>query len=339
MEPASMTSARENEDHGTEKWEEKEEDITAKTLHVEDEEEQELEGLNAFRSFWIENMSPFIGSLEETTGPDVGPMRYTDSGPPRCGIPYSAVEIFSLKVTVLEREGGLRWPLRVFGLVAVRDSRDHRRNILFQRSKDNCQILTAEDSSLVLTGPSRAIALIDPPEFEVELRAIGATPSEEKLLCGVYFDISNRSSHEFGQVQTCTESGKRCAIELKFSQLGDPLEATIEVRHFEGSSDFRGRFFAHAEYMGEEDSIVLLDSTDREVTVESDGRVLLSRRVVLVEEGAKLVLGVKAWQSGDGKDAVEDAVEFPARLHSRSNGSLNVGFCEMTVSVAWSVLC
>ncbi|CAL4947847.1 unnamed protein product [Urochloa decumbens] len=335
MEPASMPSAREDKDHGTE-------DITAKTPHVEDEEveEQGLEDLNAFRRFWIENMSPFFGSLEETTGPDLGPMRYTDSGPPRCGIPYSAVEIFSLKVSELKGEkGGLQWPLRVFGLVAVRDSRDHRRNILFQRSKDNCQVLTAEDSSLVLTGPSRAIALIDPPEFEVELRAIGARPSEEKLLCGVCFDISNRSSHKFGQVQTCTESGKRCTIELKFSQLGDPLEATIEVRLFEGSSDFRGRFFAHTEYMGEEDNVVLLDSTDRRVAVESDGRIILSRRVVLVEEGAKLVLGVKAWQSGDGKGAVEYAMEFPARLHSRSNGFLNVGLCEMSVSVAWSVLC
>ena len=34
-----MASAREDEDRGTKKWE-KEEDITAKRLHVEDEEEQ-----------------------------------------------------------------------------------------------------------------------------------------------------------------------------------------------------------------------------------------------------------------------------------------------------------
>jgi hypothetical protein len=41
MEPSS---AREDEGRGTDKWEE-EEDITAKRLHVEDEE-QELEGLD-----------------------------------------------------------------------------------------------------------------------------------------------------------------------------------------------------------------------------------------------------------------------------------------------------
>jgi hypothetical protein len=56
---------------------------------------------------------------------------------------YDAMEIL-LKVTKIKE--GLEWPLRVFGLVAVpvRDSMDYRRNILFQRSKENCQILTAE---------------------------------------------------------------------------------------------------------------------------------------------------------------------------------------------------
>lgn len=42
MEPSS---AREDEGRGTDKWEE-EEDITAKRTHVEDEEEQELKGLD-----------------------------------------------------------------------------------------------------------------------------------------------------------------------------------------------------------------------------------------------------------------------------------------------------
>jgi hypothetical protein len=74
---------------------------------------------------------------------DSGPMLYTDSGPPRFGgIPYDAMEIFSIKLNHIE--GGLEWPLHVYGLVAVRDSMDYKRNILFERSKDNCQVLTAE---------------------------------------------------------------------------------------------------------------------------------------------------------------------------------------------------
>jgi hypothetical protein len=92
------------------------------------------------------------------------------------------------------------------------------------------------------------------------------------------------------------------------------------------------------EYMGEE-HLVLLDSGDHKVTFESDGHVLLSRKVVLVEEGAKLVLGVKAWQNGDVDGAVADTAEFPARFHSRSDGCFDVGFCKMSISVAWSALC
>jgi hypothetical protein len=55
---------------------------------------------------------------------------------------YDAMEIFLLKVTEIKE--GLEWPLRVFGLVGVHDSMDYRRNILFQWSKEKCQILTAE---------------------------------------------------------------------------------------------------------------------------------------------------------------------------------------------------
>jgi hypothetical protein len=40
--------------------------------------------------------------------------------------------------------GGLQWPLHVFGMVAIRDCADQKRNIIFDRSRDNCQILTQE---------------------------------------------------------------------------------------------------------------------------------------------------------------------------------------------------
>ncbi|CAO1945889.1 unnamed protein product [Urochloa humidicola] len=304
------------EDHG--------EDIVTKRPCVEDEGEREFEDLMAFRRFWEENMSPHFGPLKAITGSDIGPMRYTDSGPPPFGgIPYDALEIFSIKVTELK---GLEWPIRVFGLVAVRDSMDHKRNVLFDRSEENCQTLTEKDSSLVLTGPSRAIALIDSPEFEVELRVLGSRPSETSILSAVYFEYTNRfSESKAGLVETWTESLKRSTIEMKYSELNVPLEATIEMWHSEGSVDFHGWFYAHMEYMGEED-IVLLDSGDHKVTFKPDGHVLLSRKVVLVEQGAKLVLGVKAWQNGDVNSAVVDTAEFPARFHSRSDGCFDVGF-------------
>lgn len=191
-----------------------------------------------------------------------------------------------------------------------------------------------------LTGPSRAIALIDPPEFEVELRVIGSKPSEEKILSAAIFRYNNNSYGESlaGLVRTRIVSTKRSTIEVKYSHLKVPLEATVEIHHSEGSSDFHGIFFAHMEYMGG-DKILLLNSSDCNVTIESDGDIPLSRCVVLVDEDAKLTLDVKAWQGKNGQDGVVRHVEFPAKFHSKSNGEFDVGFCKMGVSVSWSVLC
>jgi hypothetical protein len=51
------------------------------------------------------------------------------------------MQIFSVKVTQIT--SALQWPLDVYGVVAVRDSIDHKRNILFRRSRDECQTLTS----------------------------------------------------------------------------------------------------------------------------------------------------------------------------------------------------
>ncbi|CAO2208491.1 unnamed protein product [Urochloa humidicola] len=334
-------SGSSEEDHDTGKEIEaqpREEAPVTKKPRVEDEEAELLLVLQKFRKNWMEMNSEFFGSFEATTGPEVGPKHYTESGPPYGGMHYDALEIFSLKVTEIRE--GLEWPLRVFGLVAVRDSMDYKRNILFQRSKENCQILTAEASYLELIGPSRVIALIDPPEFEVDLRVIGSSPPEEKVLIAAVFTYNNNSYAESlaGLVRTRIKLTKRSTIELKYSHLKLPLEATIEIHHSEGSRDFHGQFFARAEYMGEE-KIVLLDSCDRNVTVESDGSIALSRCVVLVEDNTKLMLGVKAWQGENGQDAVVEYADFPAKFYSKSDGEFDVGFCKMAVSVYWSVLC
>lgn len=320
------------DNHGTE-----EERCLAKKPRVQDDDEELLTNLKGFRNEWVRMVSQYVGPLDATTD-GVGPMYYTDSGPPRFGgIAYDAMEIFYLKVDQIE--GGLGWPLHVYGLVAVRDSMDSKRNILFQRSKNNCQVLTPEDPFLELTGPSRAIALIDPPDFEIELYVPCRRPSEEKVLCAQHFQYNCIGGEWMaGQIQTIRESTKRRSIiELKFAHLRMPLEATIEVYHRGGTNDFYGRFFAHMDYMDTEE-VVLLDSKERKVTVLPDGRVLLSRRVVLVEEHDVLRLGVKAWQSRDGRNGVEDVAKFIAKIWGKSDGALDVGFCKMSVSVAWSVL-
>lgn len=71
-------------------------------------------------------------------------MRFTEKPPPPdCpAYPRTTLQVFSIKVAGIE--GGLQWPLHVFGKVALRDAVDHNRNMVFDRTRDNCQILTKE---------------------------------------------------------------------------------------------------------------------------------------------------------------------------------------------------
>jgi hypothetical protein len=77
----------------------------------------------------------------------LSPMHFTHSTPgrrPRGALVDSTLQIYSIKVTDIEDDSGLNWPLQVYGVVAARDTVDRNRNILFSRQRNNCQILTPE---------------------------------------------------------------------------------------------------------------------------------------------------------------------------------------------------
>jgi hypothetical protein len=72
-------------------------------------------------------------------------MRFTDVE--RAERDYSAeptgtLQVFFFKVKRIAWE--LRWPLHVYGLIAIRDHLDRTRNIIFARSRDNCQTITSQ---------------------------------------------------------------------------------------------------------------------------------------------------------------------------------------------------
>jgi hypothetical protein len=59
----------------------------------------------------------------------------------------TALQIYSFKIVDLK--GDLNWPLYVYGVVAARDTVDRNRNLLFCRSRANCQELN-QDVCIVL---------------------------------------------------------------------------------------------------------------------------------------------------------------------------------------------
>lgn len=97
-----------------------------------------------FRQSWDNCYLKKYGSFDKKT--NIPCKRFTHNLPPRGGTAKQTIQVFYVKVGGIT--GGLQWPLEVFGLVALRDSLDYNRNIIFERKRDKCQILTDQVQSV-----------------------------------------------------------------------------------------------------------------------------------------------------------------------------------------------
>ncbi|CAM0905471.1 unnamed protein product [Alopecurus aequalis] len=296
--------------------------------------EPEPNALDFYREFWIESYACHGISFEDET--DLPPMRNTD-GPmiSNSSGPMPTMQVLYVKVTQIT--DALQWPLLVYGDIAVRDSMDHKRNFLFHRSRDQCQKLTSlQDAVLELTGPSRAVMLMDPHAFEIDLKVRDKeSPSEDKALsynAFIYNNIAHASKASYARTEVVPD--KHSTIEVRFAHLAGTVEATIEVAVVSGSHDFKARFTARTASIDED--MVLLDSFSGKVDVTDTGNVVLKRRIVTVEERGKLLLGVEAAESNSV--AVQKWIKLTPRCALRSQGYFDLGFSKLRVVVAWSLL-
>ncbi|CAD6229248.1 unnamed protein product [Miscanthus lutarioriparius] len=255
-------------------------------------------------------------SLALSTTTVVPPMLYTFGSVPKYAIPDNGMQIFYVKVAQIKEEEGLHWPLHVYGLIATRDSIDPRRNLIFHRTRDNCQTVTEEVPFLQLTGPSRAVVLVDPVRFEVQLKSKGRTESEDKVIC---FDILN-SQLASGYVGYCRPriftSHLRCnqsKLEFAFAVLARSVEATIRVEIVDGAwpEHLGGRVTTRTASIHHE-GIVPADSGGGRMPVSGSGVIELTRRVVCVELSGELEVDVVAFRVVDNiySDAAKDSVVF-----------------------------
>ncbi|KQJ92061.1 uncharacterized protein LOC104584774 [Brachypodium distachyon] len=115
---------------------------------VEDDDYEEENPLDIYRQVWIDDYSRFGISFEDET--EIPNMHHTD-GPiiPSGARPMTTMQILYVKVTQIT--DALQWPLDIYGVIAVRDSIDHKRNFLFRRTRDQCQTLASlQDADLEL---------------------------------------------------------------------------------------------------------------------------------------------------------------------------------------------
>ncbi|XP_021313419.1 uncharacterized protein LOC110434073 isoform X2 [Sorghum bicolor] len=302
----------------------------------EDDDDFEIVG---FRRTWELCYASDYGSFEDITVPS---MRYTFRPFPKNAIRQGGLQFFSAKVAELKEEEGLHWPLHVYGLIATRDSADPRRNLLFDRTRDSCQIITQEDPILQLTGPSRAVVLIDPVTIEVQLKAKCKTESEDKVLNFSVFEYSHQDSYEEPPFLTTIYTRcKRSKLEFAVAFLVQSVEATVRVRVVRGSwpDHFRGQIMSRTASISH-GAIVLLDSRYGRMNFNKYGVIELSRCVVSVEPCGQLKVDVVASQVDDDRNVVaQGLVDFTPKMAGVSHGICDLGFCVLRFSVHWSLPC
>uniref|UniRef100_A0ACD5XQR1 Uncharacterized protein n=1 Tax=Avena sativa TaxID=4498 RepID=A0ACD5XQR1_AVESA len=295
----------------------------------------EEESMVQFRRLWEHVWGSKFGSFEDYTF--VTPILYTYGAIPYHASLRSCLQIFSIKV--MENEfWRIRWPVEVYGFIAARDTVDHNRNLLFSRTRDDPQILTPQDPFLQLTGPCRPIALIDPVDFEIQLKVKGKTESVDETFMAQCFAYGHGFG-PYGHLARGRWRGNFCTLEITSALLGSTVAANIiSADVIEGSwpDDCGGRVVSRT--AGIDEDFVLLDSGDGPMHVGPDGHITLQRDVISVRcARCAGILKVSVEAYSEGGLCAEDCVEFRPKDSFTSVGTCNLGFCRVMFIVGWSL--
>ncbi|CAL4943943.1 unnamed protein product [Urochloa decumbens] len=87
-----------------------------------------------------------------------------------------------IHVKVLASDVGFR-PVRVYGTVLMRDGLDFKCIYLFQRDRDNCQVISSPGEMLALTGPNRGPFEATTFYFEINLKIRGEEQIMDRIFC------------------------------------------------------------------------------------------------------------------------------------------------------------
>ncbi|KAI4990774.1 hypothetical protein ZWY2020_039145 [Hordeum vulgare] len=291
----------------------------------------------SWESIWGSPVMRSGGFNDITT---LSPMYFTPSAPaiiPYTGFATMALQIYSIEICDLN--DSLKWPLYVYGVVAARDVVDGNRNLLFSRSRANCQVLTEKDPFLHLTGPSRAILAEYPVDFEVELRVKDGTESQDEAL------MSSTDHHIFATADTAVFFSCLCSAKLSLETVFSAVQATIlSISVVGGRSCFEygGRVSCSSYTEG-----VIADECREVVLIDCDEKFLedglgssyvsLSRNVVTVKSEGSLKITIKEYTKSR-LVAHEAQLDFPAQHCQVSTRECVVGEHKVVVVIAWSLL-
>ena len=115
----------------------------------------------------------------------------------------------------------------------------------------------------------------------------------------------------------------------------------MKVIHGSWPDGFRGSFAAKTASIDGMDFALLLTDDDK-LPVGDDGAIKLQRQVVCADtftnpEEEHLEVSIEA-NNGVAEEGYDDALLFKPQRCGRLSGVLNVGSCEIEVTVAWSLV-
>ncbi|KAF2920891.1 uncharacterized protein [Oryza sativa Japonica Group] len=210
-----------------------------------------------------------------------------------------SVNVIAIKVT----ESDVSYPISIFGTVLARDVYDYRCIYLFRRGRDDAQIITSPEDTLLLTGPNRALAASDNIYFEFHLKIKGDEGVDKDFSKGL---LEHSTICYTKQPMTLSLESLLSTIEFVYTPVPCAVEASVAVS-IKGlvSSKFSGKVTAWTSG-DDENKIILYDSevkgTNR--ALGPGGSIDLTRRFVAVKLDDTLVLNVSV-SEGDHHEEAE----------------------------------
>ncbi|XBI49374.1 hypothetical protein VPH35_112944 [Triticum aestivum] len=270
----------------------------------------------------------------DSQGATLRSMQFTHNMPGLNSSPGSAtptLQIFSIKLA--EIAGGFKWPLFVYGVVAVGGVADHNRNLLFTCNRSQAQELKEDDRILCLIDPSRAIVFMDRVDFEIQLKVKALISYMDCYDDGYGPDVSTFSvSNCFCTLEFCVQTVVKDDWSWPF-EYGGRFACSPLSRKFVFTDSGVTRAINPSS-----SQIVLLDSKDGAWMKKCCGGYLhMWRQVVSVEIEGRLNVFIQAY-SKSGDIALHGQVRFIPKSCGMSHGKCALGGSEVSITVAWSLV-
>ncbi|XBH77177.1 hypothetical protein VPH35_103689 [Triticum aestivum] len=257
-------------------------------------------------------------------------------------IPESQLDSLMLALNVIHVKvlaSDLGFPVSVFGNVLMKDDLDFKCIYLFQRDRDNCQVINSPDEMLNLIGPNRGPADANVFYFEINLKIRGEEPPMDRIFSRTLLDqdypLQGHDIHPYvAGINPFSKKSWLGILELAYRSVHYAVEATVGVKILRGPRFFHGSLIAST---SEDPSEMVLYDSERWGTntkVAEDGSVNLTRCLVILRVDDDLFLKVCVF--GRRHRRAEPKTTVFTVEHSDRSFHIKLSCYHLQVTMSWS---